>query len=51
MKELNDIVKALEEVAEQIEFLRTTTGESGYTIAESLEIIALTMLQQKEKGQ
>lgn len=50
--DINNIVSALEEIAEQIEFLRTARGEMGYTIAESLEIIALTMMnQQEEKGQ
>ena len=54
MKEvdINNIISSLEEIAEQIEYLRTTTGQGGYTIADSLETIALILLQQQqEKGQ
>lgn len=54
MKELKDIITALEEISAEIEFLRTARGDMGYTIADSLETIALIMLQQqqeKEEGQ
>ena len=51
MKEFKDIIEALEDIAQEIAYLREAKGDMGYTIAESLEIIALTMLKQQEKGQ
>jgi len=51
MKEFKDIIEALEDIAQELSYLRQAEGDMGYTIADSLEIIALTMLKEQEKGQ
>ena len=49
MKKLNDIASALQYLADELAYLREAKGEGGYTIAESLEMIALIMNEQQEE--
>lgn len=48
----HNMIATLQQIADELAYLREAKGEVGYTIAESLEMIALTMMQQQqEKGQ